>query len=88
MLAGPPKVPCKLKSTHPRGFDRTLDKQKEIKKKPKESLSLPAFMENLSPLFAEWDKILGDPVSYDTRSDPGTVPLHPYNPLWDDDELV
>ena len=45
-------------------------------------------MENLSPLFADWDKILGDPVTYDTQSDPGTVPLHPYSPLWDDDKLV
>ena len=45
-------------------------------------------MENLSPLFAEWDKILGDPVSYDTQSDPGTVPPHPYSPLLDDDDLV
>ena len=45
-------------------------------------------MENLSPLFAEWEKILGDPVCYDTQSDPGTVPPHPYSPLWDDDDLV
>ena len=59
-----------------------------VKKEQKESLPPPPPVETMSPLFAEWEKILGDPVCYDTQSDPGTVPPHPYSPLWDDDELV
>ena len=31
LLAGPPEVPCRVQSTHSRGFDKTLEKLKAVK---------------------------------------------------------
>ena len=80
VCSGPPAAKIPLILRHPRGFNKTIEREKPglITKE------YVSFEDNLSPLEALLKMYKEDEV----MSDPGTLPTFPYSPLWKDDDMT